>query len=265
LQVHIPKCAGTAISDWMRQAAVAGVTSGFAALYPPGLLDAETLWASGLADPRLTTMSAHNVRLFPETIHGRRMHYFTILRRPRAQSLSALRYILQEREGAGVPARVGPNVRDILAWLYEDSQHLNFENAQTNHLALYAWCETAPPRCRPLTYADWRADDVAAFQRERLPIAKQILHSFLGVAIVERLAESMEVVRRRSAAVGIDLLPVTRIRRVNVTDAAIDRDEACLGMRFIGYRFLDSFADDEALYAYGELLLDFALAFPPAA
>jgi hypothetical protein len=249
----------------MAESVRAGGIIGFRALYPPNLLDEEALWLAGLSDPRMTALSAHNVRLYPASIRGRRMHYFTLLRNWRAQSVSALRYVIQERASFNVPARVGTTMRDLLAWLYEDSQHLNFENAQTNHFALYLWCQTAPPRCDPLTYANWRADDLAAYQRERLDIAKDVLRSFMVVGLVERFNESMNLVRRRSSEFGAHLLPVERIEHLNVTDASIDRDESWLDSRLIGDRVLDSYGDDEALYGYATGLLDGALAAPSLA
>jgi hypothetical protein len=88
VQVHIPKCAGTSIAAWLRKASERGALAGFGAFYSDFVFSDDSLWQSGLRDPRLSAISAHNVRRFPPAINGRPMWYFTILRRCRTSSRS---------------------------------------------------------------------------------------------------------------------------------------------------------------------------------
>jgi hypothetical protein len=244
------------VSHWLRMAAEHGYTTGFGAFYPEFFLDAEALWTAGLHDPRLTTASAHNIRLFVPAVQGRRMHYFTLLRQPRAQMISALRYMLQEREGSDVPADL-VTTHDAAKWLLTGPiDDVTRENVQTNHLALFTWCAATAGRCDPAAPATWTARDRAAYKRERLNIAKDVLDGFLVAGTVERLMETMTLVRDRSGAFGVNLPPVEMIGRVNVTSipagdslAWLDSDPAGDGMRA-------SVAEDLELYAYANALLD---------
>jgi hypothetical protein len=261
VQVHIPKCAGTSISSWLRKAASTGALAGFGAFYPDFVFSDDSLWQSGLYDPRLTTISAHNIRRFPRAVHGRPMHYFTILREPLPHVLSIVRYVLQEREAYGVPPEVGNTTRSIGEWLLGRPPGAWFrENTQTNHLALYPWCDATGGRCDPVNYGSWAAADQRAYERERLEVAKGVLQSFMAVGTVERLSESLEVLRARSASVGLNLLPVDHVPRENVTrmpadDAAWDETDASdeLGQRLAGAVRVDA-----ELHAFADGLLGVA-------
>jgi hypothetical protein len=260
VQVHIPKCAGTSISAWLRNASASGYLAGFGAFYPDFVFSDEGLWKSGLHDPRLTAISAHSVRRFPPQIHGRPMHYFTILRRPLPHALSIIRYMIQERRAYGIPLSVGDSSREIAAWLLSRTPGaFGRENLQTNHLALYPWADATKGRCDPDESEHWSAADRAAYERERLDIAKDVLRSFLAVGTVERLTESLELLRARSAQHGIHLAPADRVPRDNVTQIPID-DIAWIESEPLGRRLLDSMAVDAELYAFAEELLAATLA-----
>jgi hypothetical protein len=259
VQVHIPKCAGTSVSAWLRSASASGALTGFGAFYPEFDLTDDTLWQSGLQDPRLTAISAHSIRRFPPTVKGRPMHYFTIVRRPLPHALSILRYVLQERRAYGVPPTVGDTTRDIAAWLLSRPPGSFFrENLQTNHLALYPWCDATRGRCDPDRFGSWSIADQVAYERERLDIAKEALQSFLAVGTVERLTETLELLRRRSAAVGLNLLPADCVPRDNVTRLPLD-DISWLDQEPLGSRLLESTEVDAQLYAFADAQLDAAV------
>jgi hypothetical protein len=257
MQVHIPKCAGTSVSHWLRVAAETRLTTGFGAFYPDTDLTEDALWEAGLCDPRVTTASAHNVGVFIPTVHGRRMHYFTLTREPRAQMQSALRYMLQERVAFGVPDTVGRNTFDIARWNFARPIGEPFrENPQTNHLALFGWCAATAGRCDPHAMWTWTQHDRAVYLRERLSVAKAALDGFLVTGTVERLSESMTLLRERSLPIGITLPPASAIGRDNVTRPAPGDDFAWLENSRTGQRLCESIAVDEELYAYANGLLD---------
>ena len=255
VQIHIPKCAGTSVGVWLRNAALDGVISGFRALYPDYVY-AENEQPQGFLDPRLTAVTTHNIRRFAPMSGDRRVHYFTLLRDPLAQFLSAARYMLQEREAFGVPSTVGSTPRDIAGWVLDRSLDAPFrENNQTNHLALYPWCDATAGRCRPEARASWSPADCAAYELDRLAIAKDTLRSFLAVGTVERITESLELVRRRSAAFGLRLPAVDKLGRHNVTVVPVG-DRSWIDNDPIGVRLRESLAVDNELYVFAQQQLD---------
>ncbi|MGA2393282.1 MAG: hypothetical protein ABSH03_08035 [Candidatus Lustribacter sp.] len=255
VQIHIPKCAGTSVGVWLRNAALDGVISGFRALYPDHVY-AENEQPVGFHDPRLTAVTTHNIRRFAPISGGRRVHYFTLLRDPVTQFLSAARYMLQEREAFGVPSSVGWTPRDIAAWVLDQPLDAPFrDNNQTNHLAMYVWCDATAGRCQPEARETWAASDRAAYERERLAIAKDVLRSFLVVGTVERITESLELVRRRSTAFGLQLPPVEKLGRHNVTAVPVG-DRSWIENDPIGVRLRESVAVDHELYLFAQQLLD---------
>ncbi len=256
VQVHIPKCAGTSVAAWLLQASETGTLSGFGSFYSDFVFDDDSLWQAGLHDLRLSAVSAHNIRRFAPEIHGRQMLYFTILRHPLAHFLSIVRYMLQEREAFEVPPDVPDTSRAVTAWLLERPPGSLFrENTQTNHLALYPWCDATFGRCDPDHVERWAPADRAAFERERLDLAKHVLRSFVTVGAVERLTDTLTVLRRRSALHGLDLLPVEDVPHDNVTRVPLD-DISWIEHEPLGRRLLESLADDWELYVYALELLD---------
>jgi hypothetical protein len=266
VQVHIPKCAGTAVAFWMMKAAVEGVLAGFGSLYRGqqgealGAFDDETLWAECLNDPRMRAASSHDIRRYPAAIRGRRMHYFTILRHPLANFLSAVRYMQQDRLTFGVPDSVGNSSREMTNWILSRPLGQPFrENNQTNHLALYPWCDTTGGRLRAEEYGSWDPADQAAYQRDRVALAKRILESFLVVGTLERLPLSLGLVRKRSSALGIQLPPVEELGHNNTTTVPLD-DVSWIQTEELGRRLLDAVTADWEVYEHGTKLLDAALA-----
>jgi hypothetical protein len=262
VQVHIPKCAGTAVAFWMMKAAVDGDLAGFGSLYSgaQGVFDDETLWAACLNDPQVRAASSHDIRRFPAVIHGRPVHYFTILRHPLANFLSYARYTLSDRASFGVPDTVGNSTLEITNWILSRPIGQPFrENNQANHLALYPWCDATAGRCRAEDYGSWDPADQAAYARDRVALAKRALDSFLAVGTIERLPASLGLVRSRSAALGIQLPPVDELGRNNTTTVPMD-DISWIQTTETGRRLLDAVAADWEVYEYGGKLLDAALA-----
>ena len=255
VQVHIPKCAGTSVAAWLGRAYTWGDVTGFLSYYAEHFAD-ERVLSNSLRNPRLAAVSAHNIRRFPSTIYGRRIHYFTILREPLAHVLSLVRYIAQERQAFGVPASVGNTTREIAAWLLDGPRGVpSCENMQTNHLALAAWCDAAGGRRDPSRYAFWPQCDQLAYERERLDVARDVLQSFLAVGTVERLTETLACVRERSAAYGFRLLPVEHVPRINVTQVPAG-DLSWIENDPLGERLRAAIAVDRELYAFADALLD---------
>jgi hypothetical protein len=154
-----------------------------------------------------------------------------------------------------VPVHIGNNTRDILAWLLDRRLNEPFrENTQTNHLALATWCDATGGRCAVTDYGTWSNADQHAYQSERLDIAKSVLRSFLCVGVVDRLHDSLELLRQRSAAVGIDLLPASDVGHVNTTEQS--GDLSWIGPNStLGSRLRESIAIDLELYAFARDLL----------
>jgi hypothetical protein len=258
--VHIPKCAGTAVRVWLKDAAVEGAITGFRALYPDRhIYLPNEAWPSA-NDARLVAVSSHNIRRYPPKLGARRLHYATILRDPRAQAISALRYTQQERSAFGIPASVGAASIDIARWMLERTGADPLENAQTNHIALYEWCDATRGRVVPELYGSWPKGDRAAYERDRLSLAKSLLRKFITVGTAERLAESLHVMRTRSTEYGLNLLPPSRVTVTNVTEIPDGDDISWIDRDPLGARLLESLAVDYELYAYGQELLEKALA-----
>jgi hypothetical protein len=266
IQIHIPRCAGTSIANWLRVAARLGLLKGFRAVYPEFTFqqDAEFL-AAGFADLRLTAVTTRNIVRFPARICRRTAHYFTLLRDPFEHALSIASCMRVQRATFGLPANVGNDTKDILAWLLARPLNAPFrENTQTNHLALATWCETTSGRCEAAAYGTWSSDDQRRYQSERLDVAKSVLRSFLCVGVVERLQESLVVLRRRSAALGIDLLSPGVIGHVNATRRPDDLSWIGPGST-LGARLRASIAVDIKLYAFAREMLETAISAPAGA
>jgi hypothetical protein len=261
VQVHIPRSAGTSVRNWLRFAAEAGHTNGHVDLYPPHTVSGEEQFRlGGLANPRVTTMSSHNVRSFPSILCGRPTQYFTIIREPLEQFASLVRYMLENREKFQVPRRLKTQ-RDVAEWFIDARfGELGAENMQTNHLALYPWCETTGGRCDPEAYGLWPAEDYRAYWDERLTVAKRVLSTFLCVGVFDRTAESMHLLVERSRAYGIQLLPAAELPVLNTTERSTD-DESWLDPSTpLGELIARSLSDDFKLYEHASAMLAEALA-----
>ena len=256
VHIHIPKTAGTSLRMWLYRA----FPNGFGSMYPAYDFDEESLAAAGLGDLRLRAVSTHNIRRFPPQSCRRRMHYLTLLREPLDHFRSIVLYLKQVKRDVGdwlpfkkmLPEEMEKmSSREITEYLL--TKHFdNFESPQTTFLAAYAWRDrVADP------------SDHQAFCAERLEIAKGILRSFLAVGTVERIRESLDLMRARCASLGYGLLPTQEIGWDNVTKFRDDFGWAHEGDD-VGRRLLAATADDRALYAFAEELLDEGLRSLPS-
>ena len=232
--------------------------NGFGSFYPAYDFDDASLAAAGLADRRLRALSTHNIRRFPPVSSGRRMRYLTVLRDPLEQYLSYVHYMQQVQAEIADPAflaRLPPNCasltsREFTAWLLErPALFAAHEGAQTTFFAEWTWRERAQ-----------NPADAAAYRRERLGVALGVLSQFALVGTVERLVESLDVLRRRATAWGFTLLPAEAVGRENVTQTPRD-DTTWIGDHDdVGRALLAALGDDRALHAYANRTLDAAAA-----
>ena len=254
VHVHIYKCAGTSVRVWLGRA----YPNGFGAWYPDYVFDEATLQAAGLADRRLRALSSHMIRRFPPASCGRQMKYFALLRNSVDHVLSSIRYMCQVQHEAN-PSLPIPSVRAVVQILLNTPGIDPFwDNMQTNFLAQHIWTdgEGAVFKCDPSAPHSWSPEARDAYLRARLRIAKDVLRSFLAVGTVERIIESLELLRMRATPVGFELLPPPEITMENVTRVA-DEDRSWIGDQDpVGRQFLAYVKDDEELYAFGQELLD---------
>ena len=240
----------------MLVAALEGAISGYRSLYPHYVFGRHEVWPSA-NDARLAAVSSHNIRHFPPTVGGRRVtSAFHVVPRPaRRRSRGCVTCSRNARRSAfrrGSPIRHTRSTK----WLLDGSFGEPFENAQTNHIALHAWCDASHGRLIPDRYDSWSGADRAAYGRERLEFAKSLLEDFIMVGTVERLPESLGLLRTRSARFGINLLPVDRLTRANASDLPPGDDASWIDTDPLGARLLESVAIDGELHAYAQRRLE---------
>lgn len=233
---------------------------GFGSWYPDYVFDEQTLEAAGLRDERVRAVSTHWIRRFPSILCGRNVHYFTMLRNPVDHVLSWIRYNYQlKMRDEKWPASSGGSIREFVGHLMDRPHNEPFrENMQTNFFALYTWCEMQPARheCEPAKYQFWSRKMREAYERERLPIAKDVLRSFLSVGVVEHIIDSLDLLRDRAARAGFWLRPSQELTFENVTRVKMD-DDAWIGDHDpVGHRLLESIREDEELYMYARRLIE---------
>lgn len=254
VHVHIYKCAGTSVRVWLFRA----FSHGFGSWYPSYVFDDGSLKAAGLGDRRLRALSSHTIRRFPAASCGRQMQYFTVIRNPVDHVLSHLRYMCQIQHEAN-PALPLPSIRDIVQLLMDTPAIEPFwDNIQTNFLAQHVWAqgEGTVFNCDPNAPRTWSKEAKDAYIRARLGVAKDVLRSFLAVGTVERIIESLELLRMRAAPLGFAMLPPPEITTENVTNVMME-DRSWIGEHDpVGRRFLAFMQEDEQLHAFAEQLLD---------
>ena len=224
---------------------------GFGTWYPDYVFDETLLAEAGLANFGLRAFSTHWIRRFPESICGRSMKYFTLLRSPVEQMLSQARYNY-------APHAASVSMRDFLSrWLDQSHTEPSYENPQTNFFALHPWCDMQGSKfeCDPARYHVWLPEVRRAYMRERLGVAKDVLRSFLAVGVTEKIVDSLDVLRCRAAREGFRLRPSQELTFENVTQFQLDDDSWIGEHDAVGRRFLESLTVDGELYGFARRLL----------
>jgi hypothetical protein len=259
VHVHIPKCAGTSIWYWMARHMPSAHGFLYPDTYPSFYYDVAALEAMPIQYVSLRCMSSHYFRVFPAICAGRRMRYFTLLRDPVRQFVSYVRYQqinYSESFPAEARAALPPHpdqleLRDVADWILSSPNDIpERENYQSNFLASYEWRTRTGRGPQPGAPSPvWAPEDWAAYRSARPALAKEVLDGFAVVGVVERFAESLELLVQRARSWDVTLGPLSDIGTVNVTEgepdlAWIDRGDT------VGRKLLDSVAEDYELYAH---------------
>jgi hypothetical protein len=269
VHAHVPKCGGTSVWMWL----AAAHPGGHGNFYPGILgyvLEEPRMRALHVDDPRLRSMSTHDLRTFPAISCGRTMRYFSFVRDPIAHFFSYYRFMRAGFDGLdGVEwARAFPpnfrtaSSRDYAAWALASPYDVPYRSGyQTDFFAGVVWRKlTGRGPAINAPFPEWIGPDWDEYRAERLGLAKLALRSFAAVGVLERLHDGLAVVRERSRAWGFDLPPVSEVPHENVTEEPGDDLAWLVEDDAVGSPLLQSLADDRALYVFAESLLDAALA-----
>lgn len=270
VHVHVPKCGGTSVWMWLAAAHPSGHGNLYPRQHPGYVFDEARLRALGTGDPKLRSMSTHNIRTFAPVVCGRNMRYFTFLRDPVQHFISYFRYIKQIYAETDAEMRAGfpenfPSIssRDYAAWLLEAERDVPFRSGyQTDFFASYVWrrLNGRGPDANAPAFPRWEPEDWADYRRERLAVAKLTLRSFAAVGVLERLHAGLTVVRERSRAWGFSLPPPDEVPFENATEEPADDVSWLVESDPVGRAYVAALADDRELHAFAGTLLDAALA-----
>jgi hypothetical protein len=250
---HIEKCAGTAVNVWLEQSHRLGNLYVRASNLPITSLRWSDVSPVDLADTRMRSVSSHHLRTFPETIHGRTLRYFTVLRDPIARWISFVRYFRPSMRGGLDPTA---SLRDYAEWMFDQPEEsmLGQINAQTNFLAEHEWFRM---QRYDAVAIDWHAEPelFARYRRERLGFAKATLDRFGVVGTAEQMEAFTLVLQARAQEWDVPLLPTRGLALTHVTQGApVDATWIHRGDS-VGRTVLDAFAEDFDLYWYGQARL----------
>lgn len=186
--IHVPKCAGTSFRILMERH--------FGPRHLQLYID-DTYFVYGdealrsylLQDPDIWGFSSHHVRSFPRWMAGREMLYVTFLRDPIEQFVSYMTHVkklygeIKSLLEAVPPDAPRLTLREFARWLLTQDRDIPFrENHNVNFFARHS----------------------APAARDRLEAAKAVLEGFFFVGITERMEESMNKLRARAQAAGLD-------------------------------------------------------------
>lgn len=263
VHVHIHKCAGTTFNELIRKAFAprhldAYIADPFHTYQPTELDDLVRKW------PAVRSIASHSIRIFPERIAGRQPLYVCLLREPVDWFVSYLTYAqahfdeLTPEHAATFPH----GAREMPLGELADAMAKRFITRPTiyctfiRYLAESAFRHTmgdmmdVPPTSLPLT-----GRLAALFEENGLGIAKRILSRFFFVGIVERMDESVALLRGKLKQVGIVLADepiteqnVTRHRRDDLRWLEKDHPTGIAIRRLL--------AGDLELYEWARLQLD---------
>jgi hypothetical protein len=269
VQVHVPKCAGTTVRQWLLRSHPEAHRS----LYLNGpmtiVLDDPNLAAQNIADPALRSYSTHYLRTYEPVRCGRAMRYFTFLRDPIEQFMSYQTYVRREYANITEPITrmclppdcADRSSREFADWLLDRTEDYPFrENFQTNYFASIGWRESTGIGPRPsIMYDVWAPQEWDVYRRERLEFAMTALRSFFFVGIVERMDAALEVLYRRFTSAELPVLPLPYVETVNETHEFRDDTSWINESDPVGRRLLAALDDDRRLHAYAASLLDEAV------
>jgi hypothetical protein len=246
--VHIEKCAGTAVNNWLSTSHHYGNLYIKSEHVPVASLRWPDVRPVDLQDPNLRSVASHHLRTYPATVHGRTLRYMTLLRDPIARWVSYVRYFNLLHHG---PAKT---LREHAAWLLDQPEPAQFKqiNGQTNHLVEHEWYRQRRDDVElPI---DWAADPelLERYRNVRLAFAKETLSRFDVVGTVERINDFTRVLQWRAVGWDVPLIPIMELDHVHQTEGPqVDRawitpDDP------VGRRLLEAFADDIELHRFAE-------------
>jgi hypothetical protein len=187
LQCHIPKTAGTTISENFRKSF--GIYH-FHHLHPDPyyILTRDVLEDFLQINPFLRCITSHHLRSFPLSIANRATFFFTFLRRPEEAFISTLRFA--QREFFMFPPEVrrlwpkdttGLPLRELARQYLEMNRAFSDISAQTRFF------------CSPRPMAEFGLSDGHDYGLNSAQIAFSILREFHFVGIVDEMKKSLEL------------------------------------------------------------------------
>jgi hypothetical protein len=212
------------------------------------------------ARPEVVSVSSHFVRVFPPIIGDRECHYVTVLRDPRQQFMSYIRYMKKTYENLRDPAMLRylpmnvarSRARDMAAWLVTQPSHVPFaENYATNYFSWYPWAianlglKSSLPSMSACTSEQWES-----YRSCRLKMAKQTLGKFFFVGIQEHLGVGTRELRRRCKQAGLPVVPAVHLQRENTTDEIHEDSSWLHSADEVGAKVIASQTEDAALYEW---------------
>ncbi len=246
--VHIEKCAGTAVNSWFNASHRLGNLYVRHSDVPMTSLPWSKVSPGSMDDREIRSLASHHLRTYPAAVHGRALHYITILRDPIARWISFVRffYVLRGGDENGPLITLREHAEALLA--KPPQATLAEINGQLNFLAEHEWYRAHRDDAIAI---DWSAEPALfdAYRRERLPFALDLLERFEAVGVVERLDDFVRVLRARAAAWDVPLVPVTNIPPMLVTDRPPVDAAFITPADSVGRRLLDAFAEEFELYA----------------
>lgn len=247
--VHIPKCAGTAVNTWLTLSHHYGNLYVKTATGPIKALRWTDVRPVDLEDPKLRSVASHHLRTYPPSIHGRDLHYITILRHPIARWISFVRFFHHLEANDERPAR---SLRDYAEWSLAQPEYDQLEliNGQTNFIAEFEWFRRVR---RDDVNIDWAAEPelFARYRRERFTFALDLLREFAVVGTVERLDDFTRLLQARAPAWDVPLIRIDGLNPTHVTEGPVVDTAWITPADSVGRRLLEAFAEDFELQRRG--------------
>jgi hypothetical protein len=187
LHCHIPKTAGTTVSEGLRKSFN---LYHFHHFHPDPfyILTRDVLEDLLQINPSLRSITSHNLRSFPLSIANRGTFFVTFLRRPEDAFISTLRFA--QREFFTFP----PEVRRL--WP-KDTPQLPLRELARQYLDLTATCLDLCTQtrffCSPSATAEFGLCDGHSYGLNSYEIAFSILQQFHFVGVVEEMKKSLQV------------------------------------------------------------------------